>query len=241
MSKNALVSGGTRGIGAAIAEALKNNGYNVVVNYSGNEAAATAFTEKNGIQAIKWDVSNYESCKNGIEEAKKILGGEINVLVNNAGITRDSMFHKMQPQQWLDVINTNLNSMFFMCNLVIQDMRDKKFGRIINISSINGSKGQVGQTNYSAAKAGVIGFTKALAQESANKGITVNAIAPGYIATDMTSNIPQEVLDKIVHQIPVGRMGLPEEIANTVLFLASEKAGFITGATMHVNGGQYLT
>lgn len=240
VSKNALVTGGTRGIGAAISATLKENGYNVVTNYSGNDSAAKKFNDETGIPTYKWNVGNYEECQNGVKEAEKILGGGIDILINNAGITRDSMFHKMEAQQWLDVINTNLNSMFFMCNSVIAGMRERKFGRIINISSINGSKGQIGQTNYSAAKAGILGFTKALAQESANKNITVNAIAPGYIATDMTSNVPEDVLAKIIQQIPVGRMGKPEEIANTVLFLISENSSFITGATVHINGGQYL-
>lgn len=240
MSKNALVTGGTRGIGAAIAEGLKAAGYNVVVNYAGNDAAAADFSARMGICAIKWNVGDYDECADGVRRAEEALGGPVDALVNNAGITRDGMFHKMAPEDWLGVINTNLNSMYFMCRAVIVGMRERRFGRIVNISSVNGCKGQIGQANYSAAKAGIIGFTKALAQESASKGVTVNAVAPGYIATDMTSKVPEDVMSAIVGQIPVGRMGAPKEIADTVRFLLSPEASFITGATVHVNGGQYF-
>lgn len=240
MSRIALITGGTRGIGAAIAVSLKEHDYRVVVNYSGNDNAASEFTSRTGIKAFKWNVSDYQSCQNGVHQVEDYFGESIEILVNNAGITRDSMFHKMSIEQWHDVINTNLNSMFYMCSSVINGMRERKFGRIINVSSVNGYKGQVGQANYSAAKAGVVGFTKALAQESANKNITVNAIAPGYIATDMTMGVPVDVMTKIISMIPVGRMGKTEEIANTVLFLIDEKSSFITGSTIHINGGQYL-
>lgn len=240
MSKNVIVTGGTRGIGEAISRTLRDKGYNVLANYNGNDEAAKIFNNNTGIPTLKWNVGIYDECTQGIEKSQEILGGGIDILINNAGITRDSMFHKMSPKDWLDVINTNLNSMFFMCHSVISGMRERKFGRIINISSINGYKGQIGQTNYSAAKAGIIGFTKALSQESANKNITVNAIAPGYVATDMTSSVPADVLQKIVAQVPVGRMGKPDEIANAVAFLINDDASFITGATIHINGGQYL-
>lgn len=240
MSKNVIVTGGTRGIGEAISKTLRDKGYNVLANYNGNDEAAKIFHDNTGIPTLKWNVGSYEECLKGIEKSQEILGGGIDILINNAGITRDAMFHKMPPEAWLNVINTNLNSMFFMCHSVISGMRERKFGRIINISSINGYKGQVGQTNYSAAKAGIIGFTKALAQESANKNITVNAIAPGYVATDMTSSVPADILEKIVAQVPVGRMGKPNEIANAVAFLINDDAAFITGATIHINGGQYL-
>lgn len=240
MNRIALVTGGTRGIGAAIAKALKAAGYIVASNFCGNQEAADEFSLNEGIPSYKWDVSNLDECKKFVDIVENDLGGSIDVLVNNAGITRDSMFHKMSQENWLKVIDTNLNSIFNMTSCVIQNMREKQFGRIINISSINGVKGQVGQSNYSAAKAGIIGFTKALAQENASKGITVNAVAPGYIGTDMVNAVPKEVLDKIVMQIPVGRLGKPEEIASAVLFLAADDSGFITGETINVNGGQYL-
>ncbi|MFG1347059.1 acetoacetyl-CoA reductase [Xanthobacter autotrophicus DSM 431] len=239
MGRVALVTGGTRGIGEAISVALKAAGYTVAANFAGNEEAAKAFTEKTGIPAYKWDVSDFESCKAGIAKVEADLG-PVEVLVNNAGITRDGQFHKMSLEQWSAVINTNLNSAFNMTRPVIEGMRDRKFGRIICISSINGQKGQFGQTNYSAAKAGEIGFVKALAQENAKLGITVNAIAPGYIATEMVKAVPAEALAKIVATIPVGRLGEPEDIARAVLFLASDEAGFITGSTMTVNGAQYI-
>lgn len=240
MSRVALVTGGTRGIGAAVCKALKAAGYKVAANYAGNDAAAAAFTAETGIPAFKWDVSDFEACKAGIAEVTAKLG-PVDVLVNNAGITRDGMLHKMPPEQWQAVINTNLNSVFNMCRNVIEGMRDRNFGRIVTISSINGQKGQAGQTNYSAAKAGEIGFTKALAQENARKGITVNAICPGYIGTEMVKAVPQDVLDKhVLPQIPLGRLGEPEEIARSVVFLVADEAGFVTGSTLTVNGGQYM-
>jgi acetoacetyl-CoA reductase len=240
MSRTALVTGGTRGIGAAISMALKDAGYKVAANYAGNDEAAAAFSKVTGIPSYKWDVSSYEACVAGIAKVEADLG-PIEVLVNNAGITRDGMFHKMTPEQWSAVINTNLSGLFNMTNPVWTGMRDRSFGRIINISSINGQKGQMGQVNYSAAKAGDIGFTKALAQEGAAKGITVNAICPGYIGTEMVRAVPEKVLnEKIIPQIPVGRLGEPEEIARCVVFLAADTAGFITGSTLSANGGQYL-
>ncbi|MCL8382208.1 acetoacetyl-CoA reductase [Xanthobacter aminoxidans] len=239
MGRVALVTGGTRGIGEAISVALKAAGKTVVANFAGNEEAAKAFTEKTGIPAYKWDVSDFEACKAGIAKVEAEVG-PIEVLVNNAGITRDGQFHKMSLEQWNAVINTNLNSAFNMTRNVIEGMRDRKFGRIVCISSINGQKGQFGQTNYSAAKAGEIGFVKALAQETAKLGITVNAIAPGYIATEMVRAVPAEALAKIVATIPVGRLGEPEDIARAVVFLTADDAGFITGSTMTVNGAQYI-
>lgn len=241
MSKVAVVTGGTRGIGAAISRALHADGYRVAAVYAGNGEAAAAFQQATGIAVYKWDVSNFEACAAGLIRVTEELG-PVDVLVNNAGITRDSMLHRMTLEQWQAVINTNLNSLFYMTRPVLEGMRSRGFGRIINISSINGQKGQIGQANYSAAKAGDIGFTKALAQECARKGITVNAICPGYTATDMVRAMPQDVLEKsILSQIPVGRLGEPEEIARCVQFLASEQAGFITGSTLTVNGGQYLS
>jgi acetoacetyl-CoA reductase len=240
MSRVAVVTGGTRGIGEAISKALKAAGYTVAANYGGNDEAAQKFKSATGIAVYKWDVSSYESCAAGLKQIETDIG-PVDVLVNNAGITRDTMFHRMKPEQWTDVINTNLSSLFNMCRPVIEGMRARRFGRIVNISSINGQKGQMGQTNYSAAKAGEIGFTKALAQESAKSGITVNAICPGYVATEMVKAVPKDVLEKsILPQIPIGRLGEPEEIARCVVFLASDEAGFITGSTLTVNGGQYL-
>jgi acetoacetyl-CoA reductase len=240
MARVALVTGGTRGIGAAIANALKAAGYRVAANYGGNDEAANAFKNETGIPVYKWDVSSFEACADGVKKVEADVG-PIEVLVNNAGITRDGMFHKMNAEQWNAVINTNLNSLFNMCRPVIEGMRDRNFGRIVNISSINGQKGQMGQSNYSAAKAGEIGFTKALAQENARKGVTVNAICPGYIGTEMVRAVSKDVLEKnILPQIPVGRLGEPEEIARCVVFLASDESGFITGSTLSVNGGQYL-
>jgi acetoacetyl-CoA reductase len=241
MSRVAVVTGGTRGIGAAIAKALKAAGCKVASNYAGNDEAAQKFKAATGIPAFKWDVSSYDACAAGLAQVAAELG-PVEVLVNNAGITRDAMFHRMKPEQWTAVVNTNLNSLFNMCRPVIEGMRERKFGRIINISSINGQKGQMGQSNYSAAKAGEIGFTKALAQENARSGITVNAICPGYINTEMVQAVPKDVLEKnILPQIPVGRLGEPEDIARCVVFLAADDAGFITGSTMTVNGAQYLT
>src|SRR6202158_4078084 len=215
MSRVALVTGGTRGIGAAIAKALKAKGYKVAANYGGNDEAAQKFKAETGIPVFKWDVSSYETCADGVKKVEAELGA-IEVLVNNAGITRDAMLHRMKPEQWSAVINTNLGSLFNMTRQVIEGMRERKFGRIVNISSINGQKGQMGQTNYSAAKAGEVGFTKALAQENARKGITVNAVCPGYIGTDMVRAVPKEVLEKsILPLIPVGRLGEPEEVGRT--------------------------
>ena len=240
MARIAVVTGGTRGIGAAISKALKGAGYTVAANYAGNEEAAARFKEETGIAVYKWDVSSYEACAAGLAQVEAELG-PVDVLVNNAGITRDGFFHKMSPQQWGAVIDTNLNSLFNMCRPVIEGMRNRNFGRIVCISSINGQKGQAGQSNYSAAKAGEIGFVKALAQENASKGITVNAIAPGYIGTEMVRAIDPDVLAKrIVPQIPVGRLGEPEEIARCVLFLVADDAGFITGSTLSANGGQHM-
>ena len=240
MTKVAVVTGGTRGIGAAISKALKAAGYHVAATYHGNDEAAAAFKTETGVHVFKWDVASYDACVAGLAAVVKDVG-PIDVLVNNAGITKDGMFHKMTPEQWYGVINTNLNSLFNMCRPVIDTMRERNFGRIVNISSINGQKGQMGQVNYSAAKAGDIGFTKALAQENAKKGITVNVICPGYIGTEMVMAVPKEVLDKnIIPQIPVGRLGQPEEIARCVVFLASDDAGFITGSTLSANGGQYM-
>jgi len=236
----AVVTGGTRGIGAAISKALKAAGYKVAANYGGNDEAAQKFKAETGIGVYKWDVSSYDACVAGLKQVEADLG-PVEVLVNNAGITRDSMFHRMKPEQWSAVINTNLSSLFNMCRPLIEGMRERKFGRIVNISSINGQKGQMGQTNYSAAKAGEIGFTKALAQENARAGITVNAICPGYIATEMVMAVPKDVLEKnIIPQIPVGRLGEPEEIARCVIFLASDDASFITGSTLTANGGQVM-
>ena len=237
MARTAVVTGGTRGIGAAISKALQTAGYEVTASYAGNDEAAAKFKAETGIVVRKWDVGDYDACERALKEI-----GPVDVLVNNAGITKDTMFHKMTKDQWYGVINTNLNSLFNMCRPVIDGMRERGFGRIINISSINGQKGQMGQTNYSAAKAGDIGFTKALAQENAAKGITVNVICPGYIATEMVMAVPKEVLEKsIIPQIPARRLGQPEEIARCVVFLASDDAGFITGSTLTANGGQYMT
>ncbi|HBF32642.1 beta-ketoacyl-ACP reductase [Rhizobium sp.] len=240
MSRVALVTGGTRGIGASISVALQAAGYKVAANYAGNDEKAKAFEAETGIAVFKWDVSSYAACVEGIASVEAALG-PIEVLVNNAGITRDAMFHKMTPDQWNDVIGTNLTGLFNVTHPVWTGMRDRNFGRVINISSINGQKGQMGQANYSAAKAGDLGFTKALAQEGAAKGITVNAICPGYIGTEMVRAIPEKVLnERIIPQIPVGRLGEPEEIARIAVFLASDDAGFITGSTISANGGQFF-
>ncbi|HPQ50950.1 MAG: acetoacetyl-CoA reductase [Alphaproteobacteria bacterium] len=239
MNKIAIVTGGTRGIGLSITKGLIAEGYQVAALYHGNEDAAQKCATETGAKVFKTDVADFNACKEVIAKIEAEMGS-VNVLVNNAGITKDGMLHKMPEENWHAVIETNLTSCFNMCHAVISGMRDRKFGRIINISSINGQKGQMGQCNYSAAKAGMLGFTRALAQESAAKGITVNAICPGYIATDMTSAMPQEVLDSIVRQIPAARMGKPEEIADMVVFLASDRSAFVNGATMTVNGGQYM-
>jgi len=240
MPRVAVVTGGTRGIGEAISKALSAAGYKVAANYGGNDEAAQKFKGKTGFAVYKWDVSSFDACSTGLKQVEADLG-PIDILVNNAGITRDTMFHRMTPEQWSEVINTNLGSLFNMCRPVIEGMRARKFGRIINISSINGQKGQLGQANYSAAKAGEIGFTKALAQESAKSGITVNAICPGYIATEMVKAMPKDVLEKsVLPLVPLGRLGEPEEVARCVLFLASDDASFITGSTLTANGGQYM-
>lgn len=241
MSRVALVTGGSRGIGAAISIALKKAGHTVAANYAGNDEAAAKFTAETGIKTYKWSVADYDACAAGIKQVEADLG-PVSVLVNNAGITRDAMFHKMTRAQWQEVMDTNLNGLFNMTHPLWTGMRDRKFGRIINISSINGQKGQSGQTNYSAAKAGDIGFTRALAQEGARAGITVNAICPGYIGTEMVRAIDEKVLnERIIPQIPVGRLGEPEEIARCVVFLAADDAGFITGSTISANGGQYFS
>ncbi|MGL4727508.1 MAG: acetoacetyl-CoA reductase [Bosea sp. (in: a-proteobacteria)] len=240
MSRVALVTGGSRGIGAAISKALKAAGYKVAATYAGNDEAAAAFSKETAIPTYKWDVSDYDACVAGIAAVEADLG-PVEVLVNNAGITKDGMFHKMTKDQWYGVINTNLNSLFNMTRPVWEGMRARKFGRVICISSINGQKGQMGQVNYSAAKAGDIGFVKALAQEGARAGITVNTICPGYIATEMVKAIDPAVVEKnILPLIPVGRLGEPEEIARAVVFLAADEAGFITGSTLSANGGQYM-
>ena len=240
MARIAIVTGGTRGIGAAISGALKEAGCKVIANYAANDEAARAFKADAGIEVMKWDVGDFEACGTAVKEVESEFG-PVDILVNNAGITRDVMLHKMTLEQWLAVINTNLNSQFNMCRPVIEGMRARGFGRIITISSINAQKGQMGQANYCAAKAGELGFTKALAQENAAKGITVNAVCPGYIGTEMVRAVPKDVLEKrILPQIPAGRLGEPEEVARCVVFLASEEAGYITGSTLSVNGGQYM-
>lgn len=240
MSKVAVVTGGTRGIGHAISLALKEKGFRVAANYAGNDKAAQQFQAETGIPIYKWDVGDYDACAAGLQRVEADLG-PIGVVVNNAGITRDGMLHRLGPQEWNDVIRVNLNSMFNMTQPIMNGMRSRNWGRIINVSSINGQKGQMGQSNYSAAKAGVIGFTKALAQEAAFKGITVNCIAPGYIDTDMVAAVPEKVLEGIIAQIPIGRLGKAEEIARCVTFLVSDEAAFMTGATLTINGGQYIT
>lgn len=236
----ALVTGGTRGIGAAIAEGFKSQGHLVIVTYGSNDENAQKFSKRTGIPVRKWDVSDFEACRQGIEEITQSFG-PIDILVNNAGITRDGVLHKMSSDMWGDVIRTNLTSCFNMCRAVIDSMRTRGFGRIINISSINGQKGQLGQTNYAAAKAGIIGFTKALALENASKGITVNAIAPGYIDTDMVQAIPDNILSTIVEQIPAKRLGRAHEIAHAAQFLVDDHAAYITGATLSLNGGFYFS
>ncbi|MFQ5438878.1 MAG: acetoacetyl-CoA reductase [Paracoccaceae bacterium] len=239
MGRVALVTGGSRGIGAAIARALKEAGHTVAVNYAGNDANAAEFTKTTGIPAHKWSVADFDACVRGISRVEADLG-PVEILVNNAGVTRDAMFHRMSREDWLAVLGTNLDGLFNMTHPVWNGMRERGFGRVINISSINGQKGQTGQANYSAAKAGDLGLTKALAQEGARKGITVNAICPGYIATEMVMAVPEKVRDAIIAQIPVGRLGEPAEIARCATFLASDEAGFITGSTLTANGGQYM-
>ena len=239
MARVALVTGGTRGIGAAISVGLQNAGYKVAANYGGNDEAARKFKAETAIPVFKWDVGNAAACAAGLKDVEGAIG-PVDILINNAGVTKDAMLHKMTAEQWDDVIRIDLGSMFYMCRPLIDGMRERNFGRIINISSINGQKGQMGQTNYSAAKAGIIGFTKALAQETAKKGITVNAICPGYIDTEMVMAVPPKVLEGIIATIPVGRLGKAGEIAKMAAFLASDDAAFITGATMTVNGAQYI-
>jgi acetoacetyl-CoA reductase len=240
MNRVAFVTGGTRGIGRAISARLKAAGYKVAAGYAGNEVAAQACADELGVMVVKGNVSSFADCAAAVKNVEAAFG-PIDVLVNNAGITRDAMLHKMTEEQWGEVIRVNLASIFNMTRNVIEGMRERGFGRIVNISSINGQKGQMGQTNYSAAKAGMIGFSKALAQENAKKGITVNTIAPGYIDTEMVMAVPKNVLDQIIAGIPVGRLGMADEIARCVAFLAAEDAGFITGATLSVNGGQYIS
>ncbi len=239
MNRVAVVTGGTRGIGGAISVALKKAGYKVAAVYAGNDAAAEQFRKETGIATYKFDVANYQSCVDGIAKITTEMG-PVDVLVNNAGITRDGTLQRMDRQGWEAVIDTNLGSCFNMCRAVIESMRARNFGRIVNIGSINGQAGQYGQVNYAAAKSGIHGFTKALAQEGAGKGITVNAIAPGYIDTDMVRAVPPNVLEKIVAKIPVGRLGKAEEIARGVLFLVADEAGFVTGSTLSINGGQHM-
>jgi acetoacetyl-CoA reductase len=240
MARVALVTGGSRGIGAAVSKALKAAGYEVAATYAGNDEAAAKFKSETGIEVYKWNVADYEACKAGVAAVAASLG-PIDILVNNAGITRDAPFHKMSLAQWREVIDTNLNGVFNMTHNVWPGMRERKFGRVISISSINGQKGQFAQANYAASKAGDLGFTKALAQEGARAGITVNAICPGYINTDMMSTIPEKVMNEVIlPQIPVGRLGEADEIARAVLFLAADEAGFVTGSTFSINGGQYM-
>ncbi|MCP5075247.1 MAG: acetoacetyl-CoA reductase [Rhodobacteraceae bacterium] len=240
MTRTALVTGGSRGIGEAISKSLKDAGYSVAATYAGNDEKAAAFTEVTGIKTYKWDVGGYEACAAGVAQVEQ-ENGPVDILVNNAGITRDAPFHKMTPEAWSAVINTNLSGIFNMTHPIWPGMRERGFGRIINISSLNGQKGQFGQVNYSSAKAGDIGFTRALAQEGAAKGITVNAVCPGYIATEMVMAVPEKIRDMIIGQIPVGRLGEPDEIAACVKFLASDEAGFITGSTISANGGQFFS
>lgn len=239
MTKTALVTGGTRGIGRAISLALKEAGYTVGANYAGNDEAARAFTDETGIATFKWSVADADACADGIRQVESEVG-PVDFLINNAGITRDGFMHKMSVDHWQAVIETNLSSLFYMTKPVLDGMRERGFGRVVNISSINGQAGQLGQTNYSAAKAGVHGFTKALAQEVARKGITVNTIAPGYINTDMVAAVPEKVLESIIAKIPVGRLGEAEEIAQAVLFLCGPNSGFITGSCLSLNGGQHM-
>jgi acetoacetyl-CoA reductase len=238
MARVAIVTGGTRGIGEAISVALKDMGLTVAANYMGNDERANAFTDRTGIRAYKWDVSDFDACQQGVRQVESDLG-PVDVLVNNAGITRDATMKRMDHQKWQDVIDTNLGGCFNMAKAVFESMTGRGYGRIVNIGSINGQAGQYGQVNYAAAKSGIHGFTKALAQEGARFGVTVNAIAPGYIDTDMVAAVPEEVLEKIVARIPVGRLGRAEEIARGVAFLCDENAGFVTGSTLSINGGQH--
>ena len=241
MSKLAVITGGIRGIGAAISVALKENGYEVIANYEQNHQLAEEFSKKYDIKVRPWNVADFEECKKNIAAIEKDAEKHVSVLINNAGIIRDSMMHKMDILHWRQLIDINLSSCFNMSKAVIDNMRNNNFGRIISISSINAQAGQIGQTNYSAAKAGIIGFTKALARESAPKGITVNCVAPGYIETDMTKNVPSAILETIINATPVKRLGHPEEVARAVLFLIDEKSGFITGETLSINGGYHMS
>lgn len=240
MTKLALVTGGTRGIGCATAIALKKKGYEVISNYFSDHSQAEKFSEEHGIKTLAWNVANLDECKQYVNLIEKEYGKKISILVNNAGITKDSMMHKMESDWWHQVINVNLSSCFNMCNSVIMGMRDQGYGRIVNISSINAQAGQLGQTNYCASKAGIIGFTKALAGESAAKGITVNCIAPGYVTTDMVAKVPEHILQGIIDSIPVKRLGKPEEIARAIAFIVDEESGYITGETFSINGGHYM-
>ena len=239
MTKQALVTGGTRGIGAAISTALQETGHSVIATYQGNDDAAKAFSEQTRIPTYKWDVADFQACEQGIAAVESAVG-PIDVLVNNAGITRDGMLHKMAPEDWEAVIKTNLTSAFNMTRAVINGIRERGFGRIIQIASINGQKGQMGQANYAAAKAGLIGFTKSVAQENARKGVTANVVAPGYVGTEMVSAVPEAVLEKIIAQIPVNRLGEADEIGKAVAYLASDEAAFVTGSTLSINGGQTM-
>jgi acetoacetyl-CoA reductase len=239
MARVAFVTGGTRGIGRAIVQRLKADGLKVAAGYSGNTAAAATCSRELDVMVVKGNVGLFEDCQRAISQVEAQLG-PVDVLVNNAGITRDTVFHRMSPEQWGEVVRVNMDSLFNMTRQVIEGMRERGWGRIVNISSMNGQKGQIGQSNYSAAKAGMLGFTKALALENAKKGVTVNAIAPGYIDTEMVQAVPEKVLQAIIDQIPVGRLGRGEEIADVVSFLAGERAGYVTGATLTINGGQFM-
>lgn len=239
MSRVAIVTGGTRGIGEAISQKLKDRGYTVAATYAGNEEAANAFTERTGIPTYRFDVADFQACQDAVAQIEQDLG-PVSVLVNNAGITRDATLHRMDRDKWDQVIDTNLGSCFNMCRAVIEGMRERKFGRIVNVGSVNGRAGQYGQVNYAAAKSGIHGFTKALAREGAAVNVTVNAIAPGYVETDMVRAVPDKVLEKIIGTIPVGRLGQPEDIARGILFLIEDEAGFITGSTLDINGGQHM-
>ena len=240
MARVALVTGGTRGIGAAISTTLKAAGYKVAANYAASDDAARKFSESSGIPVFKFDVGDFAACQAGVKAAAEALGGPVEILVNNAGITRDGVMQKMTPENWEAVIRTNLSSCFNMCRAVLDNMRERKFGRIVNIGSVNGQAGQYGQVNYAAAKSGIHGFTKALAQEGARSAITVNAIAPGYVDTEMVRAVPPDVLEKIIARIPRGRLGRAEDIARGVLFLVADDADFITGSTLSINGGQHM-
>jgi len=239
MERLALVTGGTRGIGAAVSIALRDAGYRVAANFVGDEARAASFSEKNGIAVYQWDVADGASCRNGLKRVVRDYG-PVDVLVNNAGITRDRAFHKMSEEDWFSVLNIDLNSCYHMCRGVMPSMRERGFGRIVNMSSLNGQRGRFGQANYSTAKAGMIGLTKALAQEGARHGITVNAVAPGHIETELLQAASETLIQMLKDEIPVGRLGTPKEVARCVVFLAAEEAGFITGSTLTINGGTYM-